>query len=252
LRRTWSCLLQKRWLFLYPLVLAISNTLAFFLVYAAQGEQLTWSAFFEASFDRAQFLHDHFVTGFSLSSRLWVPVATGVGLCLIWALVQAPFFRAIVGNRYPIAPRGWLEVPRLFVFYVIWSLAAFLLPLAVPAQTLLAQIISVALLMIVILVVFSDYVIVFEDAGPIHAVLRSFRLVRLRILPVVILVLAVQLLYGLIAWLYGFYYESGRGVFFLLPVSQLLVDVLVSLFAETLLVFLYEDLRRQSPARAGT
>lgn len=251
LRRTWSCLIRRQWLFLYPLALSIANTLAFFAVYAAEGDQIGWSAFFKASYGRGQYLHDHFVVAFSFSSRLWIPAAAGVGLCLIWALIQAPFFRAIAGNRYPLAPRGWLEVPRLFLFYLLYNLVLFVAPLGAPLQGVLGPIIYVLLLVISILLVFSDYVIVFEDVGPLRAASRSIRLMSLRIVPVLFVVVVISLLYDLVDLLYGLYYEHATAVFVLLPVSQTLVEALVVLAVQVLLVFLYEDLRRQSPARAA-
>jgi hypothetical protein len=229
-------------------VLSLVNTLAFFSVYAAQGEELAWSAFFRASYYRAEYLRDQFIVDFAFTSRLLVPLSVGVGLCLVWALVQAPFFRAIAGNRYPLAPRGWAEVGRLFLFYFFWSLVVFVAPLAAPEQALLAQMIYLLLLVLAIFVVFTDYVIVFEGVGPLRGVQRSLKLARLRIVPVIVLVIAIQLVYGVVAWLYGLYYESVHTGFTLLPISQVLVDTIIALFAQTLLVFLYEHLRSQSPA----
>jgi hypothetical protein len=251
LRRTWSCLIRRQWLFLYPLALSIANTLAFFAIYAAEGDQIAWSAFFRASNGRARYLQDHFIADFSFSSRLWIPTVAGVGICLVWALIQAPFFRAIVGNRYPLAPRRWLEIPRLFLFYLVLNLVIYVAPLVAPLDGMLAPIIYVLSLVVSLLIIFSDYVIVFEDVGPLRGVRRSLRLVSLRVLPVMFVVVVLSLLYGLVAWLFGSYYDKATDVFVLLPVSELLVDALVSLFAEILLVFLYEDLRRQSPARAA-
>lgn len=251
MRRTWSCLIRRQWLFLYPLAISITNTLAFFAIYSAEGDQIGWSAFFKASHDRAQYLHDHFVVAFSFSSRLWIPIASGIGLCLIWAFIQAPFFRAIASSRYPLAPRSWLEVPRLFAFYLVFYLAVYVAPLGAPLEGVLGPIIYVLLLVISILLVFSDYVIVFEHVGPIRAVGRSLKLVSLRVAPVMFVVIGISFLYDLVAWLYDLYYEKATAVFVLLPISELLVATLVTLAAQVLLVFLYEDLRRQSPARAS-
>jgi nicotinamide riboside transporter PnuC len=97
---------------------------------------------------------------------------------------------------------------------------------------------------------YSSHVIVFEDVGPLRGVRRSLKLVSRRVMPVMFVVIMLSLLYGLVAWLFGFYYDKATDVFVLLPVSELLVDALVSLFAQILLVFMFEDLRRQSPARA--
>jgi hypothetical protein len=188
---------------------------------------------------------------FSFDSRLWVPIAAGVGLCLIWAFIQAPFFRAIAGSRYPLAPRGWLEVPRLFVFYLVFNTVLYVAPLGAPLEGVFGPIIFVVLLVISILLVFSDYVIVFEDAGPLRAIARSLKLVSLRVAPVMLVVIVITLLYDLVTWLYGLYFEKATEIFVLLPISETLVNALLMLATQVVLVFLYEDLRRQSPARAA-
>lgn len=211
---------------------------------------MSWSAFFVSYHERAKYIHDEFITAFSLTSQIWVPIAAGVGFCLISSLIQAPFFRAIVGHRYPLAPRTWREMARLFIFYFVLSLITQVAPLVVLSTGVLGLVVTIVIVAISITVVFADYVIVFEDVGPIVAVRRSLRLVQLRFGAVIAIIVAVWLVYWLSMWGYGLYYEPGKKVFFLLPVSQMLVEALVSLFATILLVFLYEDLRRQSPARA--
>lgn len=226
------------------------SVLSFFLVYVGQGGSIRWSSFFLTYHDRVKFLHDEFIADLSFSSRLWTPIAAGVAFCLINALIQAPFFRAIVGHRYPIAPRSWREIARLFGFYFVLSLLTQVAPLAVFSTDVLSLLVTIVIVAIGISVVFADYVIVFEDVGLIAGVRRSLRLVRLRVGAVVTVMVAVWALYWLIMWGYGLYYEPGREVFFLLPISQILVEALVSLFATIVLVFLYEDLRKQSPARA--
>jgi hypothetical protein len=122
--------------------------------------------------------------------------------------------------------------------------------LAIPSAVGLDLLVEIVLLAILVVLFFADYVIVFEDVGPIRAIRRSLRLVRLRPVPVVSIIVVLQALYMLSEWLYGLAYHGAKSVFFLLPVSQVLVDTLLALFANTLIVFLYEDLRRQSPARA--
>jgi hypothetical protein len=250
LRRAWSCLIQRRWLFFYPLAASIVSVLSFFAVYVAQNGSLSWSSFFVSYHDRVQFLHDQFIADFSLTSQLWTPIAAGIGFCLISSLIQAPFFRAVVGHRYPLAPRTWREVTRLFGFYLVLSLFTQVAPLAVLGTDVLGLVATIVIVAIGISVVFADYVIIFEDIGPIGAVRRSLRLVRLRAPAVIAVIAVVWVLYWLIMWGYGLYYKPGKEVFFLLPVSQILVETLVSLFATTVLVFMYEDLRKQSPARA--
>jgi hypothetical protein len=257
LRRAGSCLIRKQWLFLYPLTLSIVSLLAFFAIYSAEGERLSWSVFFSQYHERWQYVYDLFLADSAFTSRLWVPVAAGLGFCIISALVQAPFFRAIVGHRYPLAPTDWREALRLFVFYLALNLvttllgaAVSLVPSGIPTSDLVALVITVVFIAIWILVAFADYVIVFESVGLVHGVRRSLRLVRNRLGTVIVIIVVLQAVFTLIHWLYGLYYQPGRHVFYLLPVSQVLVETLVHLFATILLLFLYEDLRRQSPPRA--
>lgn len=231
--------------------MSIVSVLTFFAIYAAQGGTLGWSSFFVSYHERAQYLHDEFITDFTFGSELWVPIAAGIGFCLINSLIQAPFFRAIVGHRYPLAPQTWRETTRLFAFYFVLSLITHVAPLAVLATDVLGLVVTIVIVAIGVTVVFADYVIVFEDVGLIAAVRRSLRLVQLRVGSVIAVIVAVWAVYWLIMWGYGSYYKPGEKVFFLLPVSQVLVEALVSLFATILLVFLYEDLRKQSPARAN-
>ena len=129
LRRAGSCLIRKQWLFLYPLSLSIVSYLAFFAIYSAEGERFSWSAFFTTHFNRGQYIHDHFITDFSFTTDLWVPIAAALGYCLISALIQAPFFRAIVGSRYPLAPHTWREAMRLFILYAVVHFLSWLVPL---------------------------------------------------------------------------------------------------------------------------
>jgi hypothetical protein len=78
LRHAWSRLIRKQWLILYPLALSIVGTLTFFVVYAADGEPLSWSAFFNANFDRWSYVRGHFITGFTLSPVLLAPILAGL------------------------------------------------------------------------------------------------------------------------------------------------------------------------------
>jgi hypothetical protein len=248
LRRAWSCFVRRQWLFLYPLTLSIVSTLAFFAVYAAQGEPLGWSAFFTTHFDHWQYVREHFITHFSLGSALWVPIAAGVGFCVICALVQAPFFRAIAGHRYPLTPQSWREAARLFWFYFVLNLVTLGAQLAAPTEGFVVDLVYAAVMVITILVIFTDYVIVFEDVGPFAGLRRSFRLLRHRVFAVIVIVLVLQLLFDGLRWLFSLYYHEGAQVFFLMPVTQILLNTLVQLFATILLIFLYEETRRQSPA----
>ena len=241
-------MIRRQWLFLYPLALSIAATLIFFAIYAAQGEELSWSAFFTANFDHWQYLRGHFLSDFSFTSALWVPIAAGLAFCLLSALIQAPFYRAIAGHRYPLAPHGWREAARLFLFYSFLYLLTWVAPLAAPTEGLLASLLYLALLVVGILVIFTDIVIVFEDVGPIAGVRRSVQLVGHRVVGVLAVVIVLDLVLFGLNRLYGLFYTDGSAVFPLLPISQILVEALVCLLANIVLVFLYEEIRRQSPA----
>ena len=90
IRRAWSRLIRKQWLFLYPVALAVIDTLAFLAVYAAADGPLGWSAFFTANFERAVYVHDHFFASFQLSSIFGIAVFAGIASCLFAALIELP------------------------------------------------------------------------------------------------------------------------------------------------------------------
>jgi hypothetical protein len=248
LRQAWSRLIRKQWLILYPLALSVLGTLAFFAVYAAAGGTLTLSAFFNADFERWGFVREHFFTSFSFAPQLAVAVAAGTAFCALAAMIQAPFYRAIAGARYPLAPRGWSEAGRLFVFYLALYAVTRVLPLAVPAEGIWADLVFTVATIFALMVVFADYVIVFENAGPLRGVRRSLRLVGLRFAAVIVIFVLLELVFVAIGSLYGLYYRGTGQVFVLLPISRMLVESLVLLCANLVLVFLYEDTRRMSPA----
>jgi hypothetical protein len=241
-------LIRKQWLVLYPFALSVVGTLAFFAVYSAGGEPLTWSAFFNANFDRWLFVRDHFITGFSFSEALVVPILAGLAFCVFCAMLQAPFYRAIAGARYPLTPRTWLEATRLFVFYLLLYLVTWMAPLPGPDDGWLAILIFTVLQVVAILVIFVDYVIVFEGRGIIAAVRRGLKLLSLRFGAVLGVYLVLYLVLFGVRSLYGLYYDDATQVFALLPVSQMLVESFVLLLANLVLIFLYEELRRVSPA----
>ena len=101
-----------------------------------------------------------------------------------------------------------------------------------------------------ILVVFADYVIVYESVPVLPAVRRSVQLVTFRagrpcwrVFVVLILVLT-----GL-QQLYHLFYDGQDTVFVVLPDQPRYCWIRsCCLFANLVLIFLYEDLRRRSPA----
>lgn len=220
--------------------------MAFLAVYAAGGETLRWNAFVAANFDRWQYVRDHFFTGFSLTPALAVAVFAGLVVCGLTAMIRAPYFRAIAGLGHPLAPRNWIEAGRLSLFYLFANLVVWTMPLAVPKNTALEQLVAGAVLVVAILIVFADYAIVFEELAFLPALRRSVRLLGRRWATVVVIFVVLQLVYLGLHSLYDLSYQKAGGVFILLPLSQILVESFIILFVDLVLIFLYEQIRRQS------
>jgi len=247
IRRAWGRLIRKQWLILYPLALAVVHTMAFFAVYAASGERISASEFWTLDFDRWTYLREHLYTNSPSWPLLAAAVVAGLLSCALAGMIRAPFFRAVAGPGYPLGPRKWKEVGNLFLFYLVSYVATRIVPVALPANAVLVQLGSLFATVVALLLVFGDYAIVYEDLGVIAAIRRSVRLLRRRWAVVVLIFLVVQLVWLGLYSLYGLYYGSGVQVFFLLPVSRLLVDALLTLFVDLVLIYLYEDLRRLGP-----
>lgn len=245
LRRAWGRLLGKQSLIFYPLALGVVDTIAFLAIYVANGDPLSWSQFFAADFNRSQYVYDHFLDSFSLTPALGVAVFVGLVICVLTAMIRAPFFRAIAGPGYPLAPGGWAEAGRLSLFYLFSNVVLWIGPLATLASSMLIQLVWGVMLVVAMLIVFADYVIVFEGVGFVTALRRSLRLVSRRWLAVVLIFIILQLVYFGLFSLYDRYYSTARGVFVLLPVSHILVQALLLLFVDMLLIYLYEDTRRR-------
>lgn len=247
IRHAWSRLIRKQWLILYPLSLSIIHSLAFFAVYAAAGESLTWNGFLSADFNRWAYLQELFFATSSSGSLLAVGLVVGLLACALTGMIRAPFFRAVAGPGYPRGPRKWKEVGNLFLFYLITYTGTRIIPVALPMNEVLVQLGSLFATVVALLLVFGDYAIVYEDLGVMAAIRRSMQLLRRRWAVVIIIFLVVQLVWLGLYSLYGLYYNGSSQVFFLLPVSRLLVDALFSLFVDLVLIYLYEDLRRLGP-----
>jgi hypothetical protein len=248
LRQAWGRLIHKQWLIFYPLALAVIDTLAFLAVYTAGGEPLRWNAFFLANFERWSYVREHFLAGFSFTPSLAIAVFAGLAVCVLSAMVRAPFFRAIAAPGYPLAPRTWDEVGRLSLFYLLANLVVWVMPLAAPAGSLLEQVALMAALVVALLIVFADYVIVFEGLAVPAALRRSVRLLARRWPTVLVIFVIVQLVQLGLIRLYDLYYNSASGVFVLLPLSQLLVQSFIVLVVDLVLIYLYEQIRRRSPS----
>jgi hypothetical protein len=243
LHQAWKRLAHKQWLFLYPLGLAVINTLAFLAVFGAAGGELRWSVFFSAGHNRLGFIRDHFISGFSFTPVLGVAVFVGLASCLFAAMLRAPLFRAIAGPGYPISPRSWEETGRLTLYYVFFNLLLFVLPGAVPANVGLGLAAVWIARFINVIIVYGDYLIVFEGLAFVPALRRSFQLVTRRWLPVLVAFLILWFV-GEGLWLaYQQYYESAAGVFLLVPLSEILVNAFVALVADIYLIYLYQHVR---------
>jgi hypothetical protein len=120
-----------------------------------------------------------------------------------------------------------------------------MMPLAIPAGTVLDQVVAFAVLVVAILIVFADYVIVFEGLAFLPAVRRSIQLLGRRWIAVVIIFIFLQLVYFGLYRLYDAYYQQASGVFILLPLSEILVESFIILFVDLVLIFLYEQIRRE-------
>ncbi len=248
LRHAWSRLARKQWLILYPFALAVIDTLAFLAVYASTEAPLAWSAFFNADFNRWQFVRDHFFAEFSFTSAVGVAAFAGLATCAFAAMIRAPFFRAIAGPRYPLGPQRWKDPARLFLLYLLVGLVQWVMPLALPAEGFIRELAYAVILVFGILVVFADYAIVFEDLPFLSALRRSVHLLARRWVTVLVIVIVVELVYLGVYSLYGIYYDGTGQVFALLPLSLKLVESFIVMFSDLVLIFLYEQLRRQRPA----
>jgi hypothetical protein len=235
-------------LIFYPLALAIVNTLAFLAVYSATGRDLRWNKFFAADFERWQFVHDHFLNGFSVTPALGVAIFLGLAVCVLSAMIRAPLFRAIAGPGYPLAPRGWEEAGRLSLFYAFLYAVVWVVPLVTYSGSALDTVVAMAALVIALLLVYADYVVVFENLAAFSAMRRSVRLLARRWPPVLLVFVVLQLVELGLTRLYGLYYEGEGGVFILIPLTWILVQSLVSLVVDLVLIFLYEQVRRTSPS----
>ncbi|MFH0917164.1 MAG: hypothetical protein V1912_12065 [bacterium] len=240
-------MIRKQWLIFYPLALAVINTMAFLAVYAASSETLRWSDFFAANFERWQYVRDYFFTGLSFTPALGVAVFAGFAVSAFAAMIRAPYFRAIAGLGYPLAPRNPVEAGGLFLFYLFANLVVWVMPMAIPASTVLEQLVAVVALVVAVLIVFADYAIVFEGRTFLPALRRSVQLLSRRWVTVVVIFVVLQLVYLGLHRLYDLYYQKATGVFILLPLSQILVEALIVLFVDLVLIFLYEQIRRQGP-----
>ena len=243
LANAWSRLKRKQLLFLYPLTVGLLNVLAFLAVYSSLGGTLSWNAFAVANFNRWGYIQEHFERLLTPGLAMGVALGVGVLLCLSLAMVRAPFFRAVAGVGYPLAARSWTTVARLWLFYLLSYALLFVVPVSFAAGSTANTIASYAVIPVGVLLIFADYAVVFENLWPVAAAKRSLHLLR-RSWLLVILVYAVSLIvWFVVASLYGNYFAADRQIFFLLPLSQLLVEALFTTVIDVVLIFAYDSLR---------
>lgn len=244
LRNAWSRLTRKQLLFAYPLTLGVVNTVAFLAVYAALGGRLTFTDFAHANFTNAEFMQSHLRDLLADPKALVVAIVAAVVVSALAAAVRAPFFRAVAGTSYPLAPRSVTEFVRLTGFYAITGAVFYLLPASVDPASLAGKALPVVILPAAVLIIFADYALVFESLDPITAIRRSIRLLR-RGWNVAIIISLVALLLGTGAYsLFDAYYANATAIFPLFVASQLLVEALITTALDVVLIFTYDHLRR--------
>ena len=64
----------------------------------------------------------------SRSPASGVAILAGFAVCVFAAMIRAPFFRAIVGSAYPLAPRRVGGGGKLFLFYLLLYLVGWVAP----------------------------------------------------------------------------------------------------------------------------
>lgn len=244
LRSAWARLTHKQLLFVYPLIVGLTNMAAFLAVYASVGGRLTFSQFAETNFTRWTFLQEHIGDLASSPGRLIVALVAATAVCFLAAAVRAPYFRAIIGADYPRAPRSLDELLRLAGFYAATYAVFYLVPYSLSSESVAGQILSVLILPIAVLLIFGDYALVFEKLSPLAAARRSIQLLRRGWMTVIPIYFVALLLWSGSFALFDRYYQSADGVFPLFVLSQLLVEALITLLLDVVLIFTYDHLRR--------
>ena len=243
LKNAWRRLTRKQFLAFYPFVLGIINVLAFLAVYSSVEPALSLDAFVRANFARWSFIQEHSDALLTPGLPLAVTLTAAVGVCILTAAIRAPYFRAVTGTGYPLAPRSFMELLRLAAFYAVTYILFFVLPYSLPAGSAAFNAAGIAVIPASLLFIFGDYAVVFDDLGPWGAVKRSLALLRRAWLPAIAFYLLALVLWSLLAELYGRYYDGGAQLFVLLPLSQLLVEAIITTLLDVFLIMTYERYR---------
>lgn len=234
---------QKQFLALYPFTLGVVNVLAFLAVYSSIEPVLGLDDFVRTNFQRWTFIQEHLEQLLTPGLPLAVTIASGLGVCLLAAALRAPYFRAVVGSGYPLAPRSFAELLRLAAFYGITYVLFFVVPYSLPAGSVAFQVVGIAVIPASLLFIFGDYAVVFDDLNPWQAVKKSVSLLRRAWLPAISFYLLALVAWSLLAELYGRYYDGGARLFVLLPLAQLLIEALITTLLDVLLIMTYQKYR---------
>ncbi|MHB0979356.1 MAG: hypothetical protein ACYC5Q_04635 [Thermoleophilia bacterium] len=244
MRNAWARLTRKQLLFAYPFTLGVVNTVAFLAVYAALGGRLTLTDFAEANFTNSAYIQSHLPDLLTNPLALVVAIVAAVAVSALAAAVRAPFFRAVAGTSYPLAPRSVAEFGRLTGFYAITGVFFYLLPASVDPGSSAGRALPFVILPVAVLIIFADYALVFESLDPITAITRSIRLLRRGWNVAVIIAMAAWLLGIGVFALFNAYYANAAAIFPLFVASQLLVEALITTVLDVVLIFTYDHLRR--------
>ena len=228
---------------LYPFALGLFNTLAFLAVYSSLEPSLGLNAFFHTNFTRWTYIQEHLARILTPGVPLAVAVAAAVAVCVLAAAARAPFFRAVTGTHYPLAPRSAGEILRLTLFYMATYAVFTLLPYSLAPDGIAFAILSWLLIPLSALIMFGDYVLVFEGLTPWRAIARSMALLRKAWRPGLAVLLLALLLWYLVSLLFDRYYAGSGPIFLLFPLSQLLVEALVTMVIDVLLISTYDQYR---------
>jgi hypothetical protein len=245
-RAAWSRLTRKQLLFLYPFTLGLLEALGFLAVYSAAGGGLGWSGFASANAAPWTWLQEH--SGKVLGSPLPLAVALLVGLavCVLAAAIRAPFFHAVTGTGYPLTPRSVRELARLSALYVILNAVVYVVPFSLAPTNPWFGPAWFATIVFGVLLVFSDYVVVFEGVNPLRAMRRSIQLVN-RSWPLTLGLVWLSLLLSFsLATIYNRYFQDGNRIFVLLPVSEMLLGALLTTAFDVVFISLYAHLKREN------
>jgi hypothetical protein len=225
-------------------VLGLLGYLGFFAVYSALVGRLTWDDFSRAAEFRREFLLDHMEGLTSAGLGLAVALLVGLLVVLLNATVRIPYYRAVLGLGYPLAPRSLAEVLRLSGLYLIIFSVFYVVPLFLPLEegTLFTTVAVLVILLLQFLVILADYAAVFEELNPLEALVRGVSLLRRGWALTLGVFLVGYLLLDGIGLLYQGYFEEAQAVFPLFPLTKIFLESLVIVFLDVFLLHIYRYL----------